>query len=104
MYLYYCQPCFFLDFCYLLIRKVKTRKNALVEYLDYQIFVTQLKGSKGDGDMQATKRDCNAHPTRELNIWLCGRQTDLNPISLSLIVSEISAFIRTDRQTDSGHG
>jgi len=54
--------------------------------------------------MQATKRDCNAHPTRELNIWLCGRQTDLNPISLSLIVSEISAFIRTDRQTDSGHG
>jgi len=27
--------------------------------------------------MQAAKRDCNAHPTRDLYIWLCGRQTDL---------------------------
>jgi len=23
--------------------------------------------------MQAAKRDCNAPPTRDLNIWLCGR-------------------------------
>jgi len=30
----------------------KTRKNAIVEYLDYQIPVTQLYG-----DMQAAKRD-----------------------------------------------
>jgi len=30
----------------------KTRKNAIVEYLDYQIPVTQL-----NGDMQAAKRD-----------------------------------------------
>jgi len=31
---------------------IKTRKNAIVEYLDYQIPVTQL-----NRDMQATKRD-----------------------------------------------
>jgi len=30
----------------------KTRKNAIVEYLDYQIPVSQL-----NGDMQAAKRD-----------------------------------------------
>jgi len=34
-----------------------TRKNAIVEYLDYQIPVTQLKGQKGNGDMQAARRD-----------------------------------------------
>jgi len=28
--------------------KKKTRKNAIVEYLDYQILVTQLKGPKGN--------------------------------------------------------
>jgi len=32
------------------------RKNAIVEYPDYQIPVTQLKGPKGNGDMQAAKR------------------------------------------------
>jgi len=31
--------------------------NAIVEYLDYQILVTQLMGPKGDGDMQVAKRD-----------------------------------------------
>jgi len=36
---------------------MKTRKNAIVEYLDYQIPLTQLKGPKGNGDMQAAKRD-----------------------------------------------
>jgi len=41
----------------------KTRKNAIVEYLDYQIPVTQLMGPKGNGDMQAAKRDLNAPPT-----------------------------------------
>jgi len=35
----------------------KTRKNAIVEYLDFQIPVTQMKGRKGIGDMQAAKRD-----------------------------------------------
>jgi len=39
---------------------------------------TQLKGPKGDGDMQAARRHCNAPPIRYLNIWLCGRQTDLS--------------------------
>jgi len=43
-----------------------------------EIPVTQLKEPKGDGDVQAAKRDCNAPPTRYLNIWLCGRQTDLS--------------------------
>jgi len=33
---------------------------------------------KGDGDMQAARRHCNAPPIRYLNIWLCGRQTDLS--------------------------
>jgi len=28
--------------------------------------------------MQAAKRGCKAPPTRDLNIWLCGRQTDLS--------------------------
>jgi len=41
----------------------KTRKNAIVEYIDYQIPVTQLMGPKGNGDMQAAKRDLNAPPT-----------------------------------------
>jgi len=31
--------------------RIKTRKNAIVEYLDYQIPVTQLMGPKGNGDM-----------------------------------------------------
>jgi len=35
--------------------------------------VTQLKGSKGNRDMQAVKRDWNAPPTCDLNIWLCRR-------------------------------
>jgi len=35
----------------------KTSKNAIVEYLDYQIPVTQLMIPKGNGDMQAAKRD-----------------------------------------------
>jgi len=35
----------------------KRRKNAVVEYLDYQIPVTQQKGPKGNGDMHAAKRD-----------------------------------------------
>jgi len=31
-------------------------KNAIVEYLDYQIPGTQLKGPKGKRDMQAANR------------------------------------------------
>jgi len=31
--------------------------NAIVEYLDYQIPVTQLKKPKGNGDIQAVKQD-----------------------------------------------
>jgi len=31
--------------------EIKTRKKAIAEYLEYQIPVTQLKGSKGNGDM-----------------------------------------------------
>jgi len=32
----------------------------MVEYPDYQIPVTQIKGPKGNGDKQAAKRDNNA--------------------------------------------
>jgi len=39
--------------------------------------ITQLKGQKGDGEMQAAKWDSNAPPTRDLKLWLCGRQKDL---------------------------
>jgi len=35
-------------------------------------------GPKGNEDMKAAKRDWNAPPTRDLNIWLCGRYTDLS--------------------------
>jgi len=31
--------------------------KAIVEYLDYQVPVTQLKGPKGNRDMQAARRD-----------------------------------------------
>jgi len=36
---------------------LNTKKNAIVEYLDCQRPVTQLKGPKGNGDMPAAKRD-----------------------------------------------
>jgi len=32
--------------------------------------------------MQAAKGDCNAPPTPELNIWLCGRQADLSVMGI----------------------
>jgi len=34
-----------------------TRKNAIVDYLDYQITIIQLKGTIGNGNMQAAKPD-----------------------------------------------
>jgi len=37
--------------------KIKPRNNAIVEYLDYHLPVSQLKGPKGNGNMQAAKRD-----------------------------------------------
>jgi len=40
-----------------MLRTKITYNNNLVEYLDYQIPVTQLMGPKGIGDMQAAKRD-----------------------------------------------
>jgi len=30
------------------------------------------------------ERDCNAPPTRNLNIWLCGRQTDLSVVGVKV--------------------
>jgi len=41
----------------------KHGRTLLVEYLDYQIPVTQLKGPKRNGDIQAAKRDWNATPS-----------------------------------------
>jgi len=43
--------------CSIQVNNKKTRKNAIVEYLDYQIPVTQQKGPKGNGDIQAANRD-----------------------------------------------
>jgi len=42
--------------CDLMTAKL-TKKNAIVEDLDYQIPITQLMGPKRNGDMQAAKRD-----------------------------------------------
>jgi len=39
------------------IASSQTRKNAIAEYLDYQIPVTQLKEPKTNGNMHAAKRD-----------------------------------------------
>jgi len=35
---------------------VKSKPNKEVEYLDYLIPVTQVKGPKGNGDMQAANK------------------------------------------------
>jgi len=56
----------------------------MVEYVECQIPVTELKAPKGDGDMQAVLRDCIAPPTRDLNIWLCGRQADLSDVGVAI--------------------
>jgi len=50
--------------------------NPIAKCLDYQIPVTRQKGPNGDGDIQAVRRDLMP-PTRDLNIWLYGRETDL---------------------------
>jgi len=63
---------FLIPVTYFPTKLIITRKNTIVEYLDCQIPVTQLMGPKGNGDMQAAKRDWNAPPTRDLNIWLGG--------------------------------
>jgi len=51
------------DFTANITKKIesKTRKNDIVEYLDYHIPVTLLKGSKGNGDMQARLK-CATYP------------------------------------------
>jgi len=48
---------------------IESKEKRCSQYLDYQIPVTQLKGPKGNGDMQAAKRYGNAPPSRDLNIW-----------------------------------
>jgi len=62
--------------------ELKRVKNAIVEYLDCQIHVNQLKVQKGNGDMQAVNvisihgyvgnRNLFAPPTLDHIIWLCG--------------------------------
>jgi len=45
--------------------------------------------------MQAAKRNCNAPSTSYLNIWLCGRQTDLNVMGVRVGVANF--FGSSDR-------
>jgi len=45
---------------------VTQRKNAIIEYLDYQIPVTQLKGPK-------ERRYASENEMCDLNIWFSGR-------------------------------
>jgi len=52
----------------------------------------KLKGSKGNGDMQAAKRDWNAPPTRDVNIWFCGRLTDLSVMGVRVGVANFFSF------------
>jgi len=55
-------------------RYYETRKNDIVEFLNYQIPVTHLKGPKADGDMQAAKRAYNAPPLSQYMVmWAAGR-------------------------------
>jgi len=70
------------------IMKFSSRKNDIVECLDYQIPISypySAKGTKGDGDMQAArrewrlqaaKRDCNAPPsvTRRVKAYASTRR------------------------------
>jgi len=37
--------------------------------------------------MQVAKRDCNAPPIRDLNIWLCERHTDLSVMGVRVGVA-----------------
>jgi len=52
-----------------ILRFLKTRKNAIAEYQAFQIPVTQLKGSKEDGDMQADKIDCKVGGRQTYPLW-----------------------------------
>jgi len=36
-----------------------------------------------------TERDSNTPPTRDLNIWLCGRQTDLSVMGVRVDVANL---------------
>jgi len=45
--------------------------------------------------MQAAKRDCNAPPTRDLNIWLCG-QTDLRVMGVANFFGSIDGIEKTN--------
>jgi len=49
---------------------------------------TQLKGPRGDGDMQSAKRDCNTPATCDLNIWIFERATDLSVMGQSIDIDE----------------
>jgi len=53
----------------------KQGKNAIVEYLDYQIPVTQLMGAMGNGDRQAAKETEMRHlPVISIYGYAGGRQ------------------------------
>jgi len=44
--------------------------------------------------MQAEQLDCNAPPTRDLNKWLCRRQTDLSAMGGTLGVQTFFGSMR----------
>jgi len=44
--------------------------------------------------MQAVMRDSNAPSTRDLNIWLCGRLTDLGAIGVRVGVANFFEVYR----------
>jgi len=58
-----------------------TRKNAIVEYIDYLVPATQLKGPKGDADMQAVKRDELRHLHFNLALLLAFIHFPLVPLA-----------------------
>jgi len=48
---------------------------------------SSAKGPRGDVDMQAAKRDCNAPATCDLKLWLFGRQAGLSVMGVRVGVA-----------------
>jgi len=44
--------------------------------------------------MQAAKPICNALPTRDYNIWLCGRQTDSSVMGVIVGVATNESWLK----------
>jgi len=75
---------------------ISTRQVILIKYI-YTLWGQKHVSSAcyilSDEDIQAAMPDCNAPSTRDLNIWLCGRQADLSGIGVRVGVANIFGSI-----------